>query len=98
MSNKYQTIREIYIDLYIRNKAIVRANKKEKPEDFPIIKVSGKRLMQLSRMNFLRRKEITNDFSNGLFTDKGYKEEMTICQYISYQITNTEHLQKILFV
>ena len=34
MSNKYQTIREIYIDLYIRNKAIVRANKKEKPEDF----------------------------------------------------------------
>lgn len=80
MSNKYQTIREIYIDLYIRNKAIVRANKKEKPEDFPIIKVNGKRLMQLSRLNFLRRKE------------------MTICQYISYQITNTEHSQKILFV
>ncbi|UWF83693.1 MAG: hypothetical protein [Bacteriophage sp.] len=80
MSNKYQTIREIYIDLYIRNKAMVRANKKEKPEDFPIIKVNGKRLMQLSRLNFLRRKE------------------MTICQYISYQITNTEHLQKILFV
>lgn len=43
MSNKYQTIREIYIDLYIRNKTMVRANKKEKPENFPIIKVSGKR-------------------------------------------------------
>lgn len=30
MSNKYQTIREIYIDLYIRNKAMARANKKRK--------------------------------------------------------------------